>query len=230
MRDHGLVVLDAAAEAEGPFAEAGAFGGAGADGISAINTIKSVTMGADVNGKRIVSGYSGSAVKPIALRFILEMAGNPIMPGLQLSGIGGISTWHDALDFIQLGCQNVQVCTAVMQYGYRIIDDLIDGLQNYMVSRGVSCVQDLVGEELPLFVRASDLDRTTVVYPVIDRNTCIGCGRCYISCRDGTHQAITFGEDRQPHIVGTRCVGCHLCYLICPTDAIGLSKRVPKRK
>ena len=203
---------------------------AGADGISAINTIKSVTMGAEVNGQRIVSGYSGSAVKPIALRFILEMADNPIMPGLQLSGIGGITTWRDALDFIQLGCQNVQVCTAVMQYGYRIIDDLIDGLQNYMASRGVTHVADLVGEELPYFVRAADLDRTTVVYPVIKRDTCIGCGRCYISCRDGGHQAITFGEDRQPHIVGSKCVGCHLCYLICPTDSIGLSKRVPKRK
>ena len=203
---------------------------AGADGISAINTIKSVTMGANVNGKRIVSGYSGSAVKPIALRFILEMANNPVMPGLQLSGIGGITTWRDALDFIQLGCQNVQVCTAVMQYGYRIIDDLIDGMQNYMASRGVSSVKDLVGEELPLFVRASDLDRTTVVYPVINRDTCIGCGRCYISCRDGGHQAITFGKNRQPHIVGRKCVGCHLCYLICPTDSIGLSKLVPKRK
>ena len=178
---------------------------AGADGISAINTIKSVTLGAEVNGQRV-------------------------MPGLQLSGIGGISTWRDALDFIQLGCQNVQVCTAVMQYGYRIIDDLIDGLQNYMASRGVSHLEDLVGEELPYFVRASDLDRSTVVYPVVNRDTCIGCGRCYISCRDGGHQAITFGEDRQPHIVGSKCVGCHLCYLICPTDSIGLSKRVSKRK
>ena len=203
---------------------------AGADGISAINTIKSVTMGADVNGKRIVSGYSGSAVKPIALRFILEMASNPVMPDLQLSGIGGISTWPDALDFIQLGCRNVQVCTSVMQYGYRIIDDLIDGMQNYLVSRGVTRLEELVGEAIPKFVRASDLDRTTVVYPVIDRDTCIGCGRCYVSCRDGGHQAITFGEDRKPHIVGSKCVGCHLCYLICPTSAVGLSKRVPKHK
>ena len=202
---------------------------AGADGISAINTIKSVTMGAEVNGKRIISGYSGSAVKPIALRFILEMAGNPVLPNLQLSGIGGISTWQDALDFIQLGCQNVQVCTAVMQYGYRIIDDFIDGMRTYMASRNISRIEDMVGEELPNFVRTADLDRSTVVYPVIDRKNCIGCGRCYVSCRDGGHQAITFGEDRQPHIVGTKCVGCHLCYLICPTDAIGLSKRVPKR-
>jgi len=203
---------------------------AGADGISAINTVKSVTMGGEVSGKKIVSGYSGTAVKPIAQRFIMEMAKNPIMPGLQLSGIGGITTWRDALEFIQLGCRNVQVCTAIMQYGYRIIDDLVLGLQTYMASRQVGQVEEMVGEALDSFVRAADMDRDTVVYPMIDRSVCIGCGRCYISCRDGGHQAITFGEDRVPHIVGARCVGCHLCHLVCPTGAIGLSKRVPKKK
>ena len=203
---------------------------AGADGISAINTIKSVTMGGDVSEKRTISGYSGKAVKPIALRFILEMAKNPLMKGLQLSGIGGIATWRDALEFIQLGCRNVQVCTAVMEFGYRIIDDLTLGLQTYMASRGVSSVEELVGEELDRFVRPSDLDRDTVVYPVIDRTRCIGCGRCYVSCRDGGHQAISFGEDRQPKILGAKCVGCHLCRLVCPTGAMGISKRVPKKK
>jgi dihydropyrimidine dehydrogenase (NAD+) subunit PreA len=99
-----------------------------------------------------------------------------------------------------------------------------------MVSRGVTRVADMVGEELPKFVRTADLDRSTIVYPMINRDTCIGCGRCYVSCRDGGHQAITFGEDRQPRIIGTKCVGCHLCYLICPTDSISLSKRIPKRK
>ena len=105
---------------------------AGADAISAINTIKSVTMASrgEVSGKKIVSGLSGRAVKPIALKFILELAKNPVMKNLQLSGIGGIETWRDALEFIQLGCRNVQVCTAVMQYGYRIIDDLVAGLQH----------------------------------------------------------------------------------------------------
>jgi len=201
----------------------------GAAGISAINTIKSVTLGGEVSGKRVISGYSGRAVKPIALRFILEMAKNPVMKNLQISGIGGIETWRDGLEFIQLGCRNLQVCTAVMQYGYRIIDDLTDGQRNYMAEQGGSCVEDLVGEELPYFVRTSDLDRSTVVYPVINRDTCIGCGRCYISCRDGGHQAITFGADRQPKIVGTKCVGCHLCLLVCPTGAIGTARRIPKR-
>ena len=208
---------------------------AGADAISAINTIKSVTMSkeAEVSGKQTLSGYSGQAVKPIALRFILEMSMDPVINGthgraIELSGIGGIETWRDAVDFIQLGCRNVQVCTAVMQYGYRIIDDLVSGLQTYLTERGFEKLDDLVGEQLPNFVRPSDLDRDTMVYPKVDRERCIGCGRCYISCMDGGHQAIAF-EERQPRIVGTKCVGCHLCRLVCPTGAIGLTKRIPKK-
>ena len=206
---------------------------AGADAISAINTIKSVTLGpgSEVSAKQTISGYSGHAVKPIALRYILEMANNDIMHthrDVQLSGIGGIETWRDALEFIQLGCRNVQVCTAVMQYGYRIIDDLTLGLSHYMSERGVSRLADLVGERLSQFVTPTDLDRETIVYPRIDRSRCIGCGRCYTSCMDGGHQAIAFGDDRQPRIIGTKCVGCHLCRLVCPTEAIGLTKRTQK--
>ncbi len=203
-----------------------------ADGISAINTIKSVTMSdfAEVSDKKVISGLSGRAVKPIALRFILEMARNPLMKGLQLSGVGGIETWRDALEFIQLGCHNVQVCTAVMQYGYRIIDDLTLGLQTYLAGRGISNLEDIVGEQVPRFVNPSDLDRETVVYPKIDKDRCIGCGRCYISCQDGGHQAIVFdSETRLPRLIGTRCVGCHLCRLVCPSGAISMSKRVNKR-
>ena len=212
---------------------------AGADAISAINTIKSLTMDpqAEVSGHKCVSGLSGRAVKPIALRHIQEMAANPIMNGesghgkaVQLSGIGGIETWRDALEFIQLGCRNVQVCTAVMQYGYRVIDDLTLGLQNYMAERGVNKLSDLVGEQLKSVVTASDMDRDTVVFPKIDRDVCIGCGRCYTSCQDGGHQAITFGEDRKPRINGAKCVGCHLCRLVCPTGAISPAKRIEKKQ
>ena len=233
---------------------------AGADAISAINTIKSVTMGnrARVSGHKTISGLSGRAVRPIALRHILEIAQTPMTrtasklndlsnniygKGLEVSGIGGIETWRDALEFIQLGCRNVQVCTAVMQYGYRIIDDLILGMQNYLTERGLSSIEPLVGEELPNFVTPTDLDRETIVYPKIDRDKCIGCGRCYISCQDGGHQAIAFEsvpatekegerqrkEIRQPRIVGTKCVGCHLCRLVCPTGAIGITKRITKK-
>ena len=224
-----------------------------ADAISAINTIKSVTMDVDaeVAGQRTVSGYSGRAVRPIALRHILELSQmretsnlkpqtsnlkpqtsnlKPQTSKFELSGIGGIETWRDALEFIQLGCSNVQVCTAVMQYGYRIIDDLILGLQRYMAKRGITHLQALVGEQLPSFMKPDSLDRTTIIFPKIDKELCVGCGRCEISCSDGGHQAIVFDkETRQPRIVGTKCVGCHLCRLVCPTGAIGLTKRIPRK-
>lgn len=204
---------------------------AGADAISAINTVKSVTMSDDaaVSNHKIVSGLSGRAIKPLALRFILEMAQSPDLKGVQLSGIGGIETWRDALEFIQLGCRNVQVCTSVMEYGYRIIDDLVLGLQSYMAQRQVDSLEQLVGEQLPAFVSPSELDCRTQVLPVINHEKCIGCGRCFVSCSDGGHQAIRFGEDRVPHVVGTKCVGCHLCRLVCPVGAIGSSKRIDKR-
>ena len=203
---------------------------AGADAISAINTIKSVTMDSsfEVSERRTVSGYSGRAVRPIALRYVLELAQMP--KKTELSGVGGIETWRDALEFIQLGCSNVQVCTAVMQYGYRIIDDLILGLQRYMAKRGVTQLQQLVGEELPKFINPDHLDRDTIIFPKFDKELCIGCGRCQVSCSDGGHQAIVFDAvTRTPRLVGSKCVGCHLCRIVCPTGAIGVTKRVPRK-
>ena len=202
---------------------------AGADAISAINTIKSVTMDVDatVSEQRTISGYSGRAVRPIALRHILELAEMP--QKVELSGIGGIETWRDALEFIQLGCSNVQVCTAVMQYGYRIIDDLTLGLQRYLAKRNITHLQELVGEQLPSFLKPDHLDRETIIYPKFNKELCIGCGRCEISCNDGGHQAIIFNhETRQPRLLGNKCVGCHLCRLVCPAGAIGVMKRVKK--
>ena len=204
---------------------------AGADAISAINTIKSVTMAndAEVTGHRTISGYSGRAVRPIALRHVLELAQMPAK--VELSGIGGIETWRDALEFIQLGCSNVQVCTAVMQYGYRIIADLTLGLQRFMAKRGVNELSQLVGENLPTFLKPDDLDRDSIIYPKIDREKCVGCGRCHVSCMDGGHQAIAFdAETRQPRIIGTKCVGCHLCRLVCPAGAIIPTKRIARKQ
>ena len=183
---------------------------------------------AEVAGQRTISGYSGRAVRPIALRHVLELAQMP--KKVELSGVGGIEIWRDALEFIQLGCSNVQVCTAVMQYGYRIIDDLTLGLQRYMVKRNITHLQALVGEQLASFMKPNHLDRDTIIYPKIDKEICVGCGRCELSCRDGGHQAIVFDKEaRQPRIVGTKCVGCHLCRLVCPTGAIGLTKRIEKK-
>ena len=117
-------------------------------------------------------------MKPIALRFIHDMAVCPELSGTPLSGIGGIESWHDALEFIALGCENIQITTAVMQYGYRIIDDLISGTRAYLAAHGMSRLSGLTGSALANIVPADDLDRSTVVYPVFGRESCVGCGRC----------------------------------------------------
>ncbi len=210
----------------------------GADGIAAINTIKCIT-GIDiekmtpynsVSGKTAVSGYSGKAVKPIALRFISDMARCAELKGIPLSGIGGIETWRDAAEFISLGCTNIQITTAVMQYGYRIIDDLISGLKAYMKRKCIGSVAELAGAALDAVSSPEELDRVSIVYPKFDRSKCIGCGRCYISCTDGGHQAVMLSDDGLPYVDGTRCVGCHLCSLVCPVGAIGKSKRVHRNR
>ena len=200
----------------------------GADGLAAINTIKSIVSvnphtyvsAPSVRGASSVGGYSGAAVKPIALRFIAELSGNPELKGMHISGMGGVETWKDALEFMLLGAGTVQITTAVMQYGYRIIDDLIDGMLGYLNEKGFGSVDELVGLGVDSVIETQDLERDTVVYPKFVRKNCIGCGRCAISCSDGGHQAIRFGDDRKPVLDAKKCVGCHLCILICPEKAI----------
>lgn len=208
-----------------PSAEAALRGGAA--GISAINTVKSIAnldlqnlVGMPmIDGKSSVSGYSGKAVKPIALRFVNELYKR--IPGVQISGIGGIETWEDAAEFILLGARNLQVCTAIMEYGYRIIDDLKSGLAYYMEERGVDHLEDLVGLASENMLPAEELDRSYKVYPAFDMDKCVGCGRCYVSCYDGAHQALAWDEEkRRPVLDRERCVGCHLCALVCPARAI----------
>ena len=210
----------------------------GAEGISAINTINSITgVNVDtlvaepaVQGKSIIGGYSGSAVKPIALRFISDLSRCEALNGMHLSGMGGIEIWRDALEFILLGAGSVQVTTAVMQYGYRIIDDLLEGLSEYMKIKGIASLTDLVEASSHTIVSHQNIERDTIVLPVFDYSKCDGCGRCYLSCMDGGHQAIEFDhEARRPRLIGSKCVGCHLCRMVCPEKAIGKAMRAIRK-
>ena len=199
----------------------------GADGIAAINTIKSICnidlekkVGLPIiDGKSSISGYSGKAVKPVALRFISQLSNG--IPGVEISGIGGIENWVDAAEFILLGAKTLQVTTAIMQYGYRIVEDLKDGLAFYMEEQGVEHLEDLVGLATSNIIPAEELCRDYVVYPEINKDKCIGCGRCVISCFDGAHQALSFdSEARRPSVDKNKCVGCLLCSHVCPVGAI----------
>ncbi len=196
----------------------------GAAGISAINTIKSITnidlehrtAMPVVNGKSSISGYSGAAAKPIGLRFIAQMKQHPLLKNIQMSGIGGIETWRDALEYILVGSHNLQVTTSVMQYGYRIVSDMISGLSYYMEEEGFSKVEDMVGLALPNIIPAEELQRNFKIIVDIDHDLCIGCGRCYISCFDAAHQAINWDFEKRRPSVNDECVGCHLCLNVCP--------------
>ncbi len=196
----------------------------GAKGISAINTIKAITnidfehMTAMpvVNGKSSISGYSGAAARPIGLRFIAQMKQYPLLKDIPMSGIGGIETWKDALEYILVGSSNVQVTTAVMQYGYKIVEDMISGLSYFMEEKGFNKVEDLVGLTLPNIIAAENLDRDFKIIPKIDEEKCIGCGRCYVSCYDAAHQAIDWDKEKRKPIINDDCVGCHLCLNVCP--------------
>ena len=206
----------------------------GCDGFALINTIKSI-IGVNphtyisapaVHGMSAVGGYSGNAVKPIALRFLAELGQNPKLACMHMSGMGGVENWSDALEFILLGAGSIQVTTAVMQYGYRIIDDLKAGLNFYLAEKGFRSVKEAVGLALDSVSGSTDvLERDTVIFPKFLRDRCIGCGRCVVSCADGGHQAITLNADRKPILNGKKCVGCHLCVLVCPQKAIRSSRR-----
>lgn len=196
----------------------------GAKGLAAINTVKSLTnidfenftAMPVVNGKSSVSGYSGAAVKPIALRFCYNLKSFNETKDIPLSGIGGIETWKDCLEFLLLGCENLQVTTAVMQYGYRIVEDMISGISYWMEQNNVDRLSDIIGKALPNIVGADEIDRSFKIIPKIDLDKCTGCGRCYVSCFDGAHQAIDWDQEKRQPCINDNCVGCHLCLNVCP--------------
>ncbi|MCP3964814.1 MAG: NAD-dependent dihydropyrimidine dehydrogenase subunit PreA [Lentisphaerae bacterium] len=198
----------------------------GADALAAINTIKSIT-GIDfnnntclpvVNGKSSVSGYSGKAIKPIALRFLTDLAKCKKLNNIPISGIGGIESWVDALEFFMVGASNLQVTTSVMEYGYRIVDDLITGVSSFLNQKGFKSLNEIIGLALPNIVPAEDLDRSYKILPDFNHDLCVGCGRCYISCHDGAHQAIEWDANTRKPSLNDNCVGCMLCKNVCPVE------------
>jgi dihydropyrimidine dehydrogenase (NAD+) subunit PreA len=210
----------------------------GADGVSLINTINSI-MGVDpltlamspsTGGRGSHGGYCGPAVKPIALHMIAEIGRTPQTAGLPISGIGGIASWRDALDHIALGATNVQVCTAAMTFGFKIVQDMVDGLSEYMDAMGFKTTADFQGRALPTITDWQYLNLNAISKAVIDQDKCIGCGRCHIACEDTSHQAITAMKDGKRHfeVKEDECVGCNLCVTVCPVpDCITLRTLAP---
>lgn len=198
----------------------------GADAVSLINTINSImgvdpdtlTMTPAVAGQGTHGGYCGPAVKPIALNMVAEIARDPETVGLPISGIGGIAGWRDALEFIALGAGSVQVCTAAMVFGFKIVQEMTSGLAAYLDAKGIASVAQLRGRALPSVTDWSHLDLNRISKAVINQDSCIQCGRCHIACEDTAHQAITAVKDGRRHfeVKDEECVGCNLCVNVCP--------------
>ncbi len=207
----------------------------GADAVSLINTLNSImrvdydtlTMYPTTDGMGSHGGYCGPAVKPIALHMVAEIARNPATRGLPISGIGGVTDWRDAVDFLALGASNVQVCTAAMVYGFKIIDDLTSGLSHFLRDKGMKNVSELVGKAVPSVTDWQYLNLNYVVKARINQDLCIQCGRCHIVCEDASHQAITNTVDgkRRFEVIDAECVGCNLCVSVCPVvDCITMER------
>ncbi|MEK7450104.1 MAG: 4Fe-4S dicluster-binding protein, partial [Planctomycetota bacterium] len=199
---------------------------AGADAISGINTVKSLG-GIDlnkleplpsVNGYSTFGGYGGAGIKPIALRCVAEIAQTVKVP---VSASGGILTWGDAAEFILAGAGTLQVCSGIMLFGYQLIEDLTNGLQQYMNRKKFASIKNMVGLVQPKIVKFGQL-KLRQSYAVINNMKCLPeCRLCAISCQDAGFQAITMAGDKVC-ISKSKCDGCGLCLAICPAGAISL--------
>jgi dihydropyrimidine dehydrogenase (NAD+) subunit PreA len=206
----------------------------GADAVSAINTVKAISQVdleqgvpmPNVDGRSSSSGYSGTACKPIALRFISDMAKDERLT-IPISGMGGIYTWRDAAEHLLLGATTLQVTTAIMQHGYRIVDDMREGLSDYLRDRGYKSVSEMVGKALECVVDPSELSHANQAVSLIDSALCIGCGQCYHTCRDAAAHCITLDADRKAIVDEEECFGCLMCKHICPVDGCISYKIVP---
>ncbi|MEM7257973.1 MAG: NAD-dependent dihydropyrimidine dehydrogenase subunit PreA, partial [Pseudomonadota bacterium] len=200
----------------------------GADAVSLINTVSSIvsvnldTLSPEpsIDGRGSHGGYCGPAVKPIALNMVAEIARDSETAGLPISGIGGVTTWRDAAEFLTLGAGNVQVCTAAMTYGFRIIDELTSGLSRWMDEKNYRSIDDFVGHATPNITDWQYLNLNYVTKAKINQDTCIQCGRCHVVCEDTSHQAITRQKDGVRHfeVIDEECVGCNLCVCVCPVE------------
>ena len=200
----------------------------GADAVSLINTINSImgvdldkmTLDVDVDGRGTHGGMCGPAVKPIALSMVSEIARDPKTADLPISAIGGVTTWKDAAEFISLSAGNVQVCTAAMTYGFKVVQEMISGLAQFMERKGYSSIEDFRGAATRKVTDWQYLNLNYVAKAEINQDTCIKCGRCHIACEDTSHQAIWPSVDgvRKFVVNDAECVGCNLCVLVCPVE------------
>jgi dihydropyrimidine dehydrogenase (NAD+) subunit PreA len=206
---------------------------AGADALSAINTVLGlIGVNIDtfeplpsVDGKSTFGGMSGPGMKPIGMRCVAQLAQATNIP---VSGIGGITTWRDAVEYLLIGAHNVQLCTAVMWRGYRLIHDLVDGFTNYLSDKGFSSTDDVIGKTLPRLTAWSKLDKSWEVVAHVDKDMCISCGLCYVACRDAGYQAIKFEQGKAAEVDEEKCDACSLCTLNCPVPGCITWKPVKK--
>jgi dihydropyrimidine dehydrogenase (NAD+) subunit PreA len=200
----------------------------GADAVSLINTVSSIvsvdldSMSPEpsIDGKGSHGGYCGPAVKPIALNMVAEIARDAETANLPISGIGGITNWRDAAEFMALGAGNVQVCTAAMTYGFKVVQEMITGLDQWMDEKGHANLDSIIGKATPNVTDWQYLNLNYISKAVIDQDKCIQCGRCHVVCEDTSHQAITATVNGKRHfeVIDEECVGCNLCVSVCPVD------------
>ena len=207
-----------------------------ADAVSLINTINSIiSVDLDqmapeptLDGKGTHGGYCGPAVKPIALNMVAEIARDPATAGKPISAIGGVTTWRDAAEFMVMGAGNVQVCTAAMTYGFKVVEEMISGLSQWMDEKGYTATSDFIGQAVPNVTDWQYLNLNYVAKAKIDQDACIKCGRCYAACEDTSHQAIWMKEDRVFEVNDAECVACNLCVDVCPVeDCISMVPMTP---
>ena len=200
----------------------------GADAVSLINTINSITAvnldtfspEPSIDGKGSHGGYCGPAVKPIALSMVSEIARDKETRGMPISGIGGITTWRDAAEYIALSCGTVQICTAAMTYGFKIVSEMTDGLSEWMDSKGHRNIEAFRGMAVPNVTDWQFLNLNYITKAHINQDACIQCGRCFAACEDTSHQAIMAVKDGKRHfeVMDDECVGCNLCVNVCPVQ------------